>query len=169
MCLRAAGTLWVLLAIGCSDGAEPGVAPSGQFTAQLTGSQTLHLAGSASTSTSVIGTDTVYWVGMLETISPAETRAVILSCRGHGQPGVGTHSIGHASECQGTYFRTIGAPSIGVSREDGLDADTGSVTITRRSDQQLQGSFTLEGQMTSFGNPAGPLTVTGTFVAVPMQ
>lgn len=169
MYLRAAGTFGVLLAIGCSDGAEPGVAPSGLFTAQVTGGQTLHLAGSASTSTSVFGTDTVYWVGMLETISPAERRTIIVSCERHGVPGVGTHPISPASECQGTYSRTIGSPSIGVSREDGLDADTGSVTITRRSDQRVEGSFKLEGQMTSFGYPAGPLTVTGTFLAVPMQ
>jgi hypothetical protein len=106
---------------------------------------------------------------MLETLSPAERRTILVSCQGHGAPGVGTHPISPASECQGTYSRTIGSPSIGVSREDGLYADTGSVTITRRSDQQLQGSFRLEGQMTSFGFPAGPLTVTGTFVAVPMQ
>jgi hypothetical protein len=169
MCLRAAGTFGVLLAIGCSDDAAPVVPPSGQFTAQVTGSRTLHLVGSAYISTSVFGTDTTYGVGMLQTLSPAERRTIIVSCEGHSLPGVGTHPIGHASECQGTYSRTIGSPSIGVSREDGLDADTGSVTITRQSDQQLQGSFTLEGQMTSFGSPAGPLTVTGTFVAVPIQ
>ena len=91
MTLRVLAVCWILLATGCSNGAEPVVAPSNYFTAQLTGSRTLQLTGSAYTSTGFIEPDTVYWVGMLETHGPAERREVLLSCGRHGLPG-GRHA-----------------------------------------------------------------------------
>ena len=169
MTLRVLAVCGMLLALGCSNGVEPGGAPAGYFTAQVTGTQSLRLKGSASTFIISTEVDTLYAVGMAETPGPEERRSVILTCPGRAAPGVGTHAIGHGAECQGIYSRTIGTPSTGLAREDGLDADTGSVTVTRRTDHDLVGNFRLQGTMTSFGYPAGPLTVTGTFSALPGQ
>lgn len=153
--------------LGCSDGAAPVGTTAGYFTARLTGSQSLRLGGLASTFNGFTEPDSVSGVFMVETPGHGERRSISLACLGQVAPGVGTHAIGSAAQCNGFYSRTIGTPSTGLALDEGLDTDTGSVTITRQTDQELAGSFTLHGTLTSFGNPVGPLTVTGTFRARP--